>query len=218
LISGYKADQNGKPYDLYYINLTNDQTTFLLPSYYKYGFNSLNAYKTEYQKKPDMKKVGISGWFDIMGNDVYFVWEGNLRIIKINIESRELTFFGEKTLHYIKPYVSKRLLEARRKRDSKTIRSEWAKMSYVRHIFTNSKYALVVYEGPNKQERKSNFRMQFCTLDGTFKEEVLIPDQTDYRMSYDKERNILYSLTSESSGDELEYFILKYKILEEKAK
>ncbi len=81
-------------------------------------------------------------------------------------------------------------------------------MSFVRNIFTNPKYVLVIYEGPNPK----NFRLQFYTLEGTFKGEVPIPGQPNWKMWYDKNGNFLYSLSNNS--DKGVYFILKYKILE----
>lgn len=215
LISGAEIDQNEKPYHLYSVNLESEQKTFLLPTYYKYGFNSFDEFETEYIGKSDIKAVGVKGFFDIQGDYIYFVWEGDLKIIRVNINSKELTSFGEKTPHYIKPYASKRLLEARRNKDINIMRHERDRMSFVRDIFTTSDYVLVVYEGPVKQnqEKSSRFRLQFYELNGEFVKDVPIPGNPDNKMWFDKDRYILYSLCHQSQAEgKKEYFILRYSI------
>ncbi len=213
LISGYKVDQNTGPYSLYYINLSNDQESFLLPAHHKYGLKSSKEYEYQVHGKPNIRAVGRKGWFDVdeKGEYVYFVWEGHLKIIKLNMKSGELSSFGKESSHYIKPKGEK-LLESRRSRDLKKILAERAKMSYVTDIFTTIKHVLVIYKGPIKEGMGSNFRLQFYTLKGAFVEEVPIPGQPDYKMCLDKEKKILYSL--KSSGENSRYFILKYKISE----
>lgn len=188
LISGYKPDPNKNPYDLYYVDLTNNQITFLLPSYYKYGLKSLHEYETQYRRKPDIKVIGANGWFDVQSDCLYFVWEGDLKIIKINIKSGKRSFFGKKSSHYTKPFASKRLLEAYRMRDINIMQNERSKMSFVTDIFASRKYTLLIYERPVKQDKKLNFKLQIYTLDGNFLEELDIPDNPGYKMCFDKNK------------------------------
>ena len=137
-----------------------------------------------------------------------------MNIIKINMKSGKLGFFGEKPPHYIKPFASKQMIEARRNRNSNIVQSEKSKMSYIRDIFASPKHVLVIYEGPVKQDKKPNFRLQFYTLDGNFLEEIPIPGKPGKTMCLDKEKDILYSLTSEMRDDlNEEYFIWEYKIV-----
>jgi hypothetical protein len=215
-ISGYLPDPDGNPYDFYYIDLTNNQTTFLLPSYLKYGLNSSREYENQFRKERGIPAVGINGWFDIYRDDAYFVWEGNLKIIKLNIVSREINRnpFGTQPPHYIKPYASQELIDSRRKRNLKLHLSEKAKMSYVRSIFVNSSYVLVIYEGPNNQGNASSFRVQFYTLDGDFIKEAPLPGQPDRRMWLDKDKHILYSLSGKSSNQGKRYYFIKYEVQE----
>lgn len=215
-IAGYTSDQVGNPYDFYYIDLTNDKTVFLLPSYRKYGLQSFKEYEIQNRSKSVIPVIGIRGFFDINRDEVYFVWEGNLKIIKLNIVSGgiDTNTFGIQPPHYIKPYASENLLEARKKEDFNVIQKELAKMSYVRNIFVNSKDILVIYEGPVKQSSATNFRMQFYTLDGNFIKEVLVPGQFDNKMWFDKDMHILYSLSRRSDTFGEHYFILKYEIHE----
>lgn len=216
-IAGYLPDPGGNPYDFYYIDLTNNQTTFLLPSYYKYGLKSLREYENQFRKKTDFHSIGINGWFDIYRDDAYFVWEGNLKIIKLNIVSKEITpdTFGIQPLHYVKPYASQELIESRRKLDLKRHLGEKTKMSYVRDIFVSSKYVLLIYEGPTSQDNTANSWLQFYTLDGNFINELPIPGRPNWIMHFDKEGNFLYSLISQSLDENsFDYHLIKYAIYE----
>jgi len=213
-VSGYATDTNENPYDFYFIDLRDDQTTFLLPSYFKYGLKSLSEYEIQYRMNSGIKAIGIKSFFDIQEDYAYFVWEGNLKITKVNIVSREIASmpFGTNPLYYIKPFASTRLLEGYRK-NFKLMQSEKAKMSYVRNIFANKKFLFVISEGP-ASANASNFKIQFYTLDGVFLKETPMPGMTHYRMWFDKDKSVLYSLSSELSGKALKYFILTYKISE----
>lgn len=208
LISGYRPAPDGNPYDLYYINLedNNDQINFILPSHFKYGLKDFFEYDTKYRAVLDLKAIGIFGWFDIQGNDIYFVWEGDIRIIKWNIESGKRKFFGKKTSHYKRPVSTPQLLKEYSAKGN--IRNEKAKMSYVRNIFTNSYFVLVIYEGPISKSNDSNFRLQSYTLDGEFLGDVPIPGKPDRRMWFDKDKSILYSLSKSDKN----YFITEYFI------
>lgn len=215
-ISGYKPDQNGNPYDFYCIDLNNDQTTFLLPSNLKYGLRSLREYEDQYLGKPDIRTIGIKGWFDIYKDNAFFVWEGNLKVIKLNIVTGKIepNPFGNQPPHFVKPYVSQELFKSRLNKDLEQYAREKSKMSYVRNIFVSSRYVLVIYEGPVKQDKKSNYQIQLYTLDGNFVRELPISIQPDPRMWFDRERDILYSLSNKSNVDRVDYFILKLTIFE----
>lgn len=208
LISGYKPDRNERPHDFYSINLKNNQTTFLLESHLKYGFKSHEEYVVEYREKPGIKAIGIDAFFDVQGANIYFAWVGDLKVIKINIEAgveENPTAFGKKAGIYVKPFASKRLLDGHSNRDSKITKSERARMSFVRDVFTTPQYILVAHEGPDK-----HFRLQFYNLKGDFLDEVPIPGQPDRRMYFDKNTQVLYSLSKKQKQEK--YFILKYFI------
>ena len=215
-ISGYKAGPNNEHYDFYSIDLRNNETAFLLPSYRKYGLSSPGEHARQFFENLDIPKIGIRGWFDIYRDDAYFVWEGSLKIIKLNIETGEIgpASFGTQPPHYIKPHASPELREVYRTMNTKGIENEKAKMSYVRHLFTSPKYVIVIYQGPSAQGNASNYRIQFYTLDGDFINDSPIPGQPDRRMWFDKDTYTLYSLVNKSGEGDEGYFILKYKISE----
>lgn len=209
LISGYYPNKKGNPYDMYSIKLGTDVVNYLLPSYKKYGLKSEEEYITEYREKHDIPSIGVKGWFAIQGDTIYFSWQGNLKILKSNFQTPKWHEFGEKKSPYTQPFASDILkFQAMRKDrpgDQDAIDEEKEKMSYVTGLFTNAENLILIYNGPGK----SNFRLQYYTLEGEFLKEVAIPKKPDKRMWFNKKTNTLYSLTG---GNDSDYYILKYKI------
>lgn len=213
LISGYREGDDGKPYDLYSINISHGINTFLLRTYQKYGLKPVDENTAILLKK----SIGMNGWFDVQGNDVYYLWEGDLRIIKLNIESNEWVAFTPKVeCNYVKPKVSMDILDYRLKRDFKAAKQERDKMYLAKGIFTSNKYVIVVYQLPiNQTKIDANLWLQFYTLDGGFLSESPLSAKEGAptsRMWFDKNKEILYSLSSQSDGNGENYFVLTYKI------
>jgi hypothetical protein len=111
--------------------------------------------------------------------------------------------------------VSEKLREAFDNRDPQLTEKEREKMSFVSKIFVNSDYVLVIYKGPAKEGNSSNFILQLYNLQGRYLGEAPIPGQPGERMSFDKDKNILYSLSRDSSNRIARYFIAKYFISRE---
>jgi hypothetical protein len=211
IVSGYITDKEGNPFDLYSINIETGQINYLLSSPEKHGL-SPEVYMDEYYKKQTIPAIGIKGFFDIQEDDLFYIWEGDLRIIKLNLCTKSITqVFGHATPHYTKPDGS-RLSEPYIKGEFQTT---WKflleRFSYVRNIFATANNVYVVYETGNNDERAvSTFRMQIYTLDGEFIDDLLIPDNPGRQMSFDKASNDLYALKNGASKGELA--IVKYKI------
>jgi hypothetical protein len=222
-ISGY-ADDNGKDYDFYFVDLITEDKgaktfpkTFLLPSHYKYNLAAGN-YEEQYKEKY-IPAIGRRGFFavDPKGN-AYFAWEGDLRIIKVDTVSGEIDTetFGKYTNNYTKPSLSPALtalVKGYKKGDFDVIQDSKKKMSLVRGVFTTENHLLVIFEGPVKEERSSSFWLHFYSLnDGSFQKEVHIPGAPNPRMSFDKDKKILYSFSGGPDGSE--YYIQAYRIIE----
>lgn len=209
-ISGYTTDPDKKPYDLYYIDLIDEEKTYLITSHCKYGLKSLQEYEKEYRMKPDIRAIGIKGCFDIHEDNIYYTWEGDLNVRKLNYLSGQIEkSFGNKTTNYVQPMVSKELLKAYKTRDLKRFIEERQKSSYVKNLFTTVNHVLVIYDSGGG---RGNW-MQLYEFDGRFVKEVSIPGQIENaRMWMDKEKQILYTLSTESKAGSNQYFILKYEI------
>jgi hypothetical protein len=213
-IAGNKISENGKYYSLYSFDLdTNDNDVYFLPSYLKFGLTSENEYKTALFKKPDLTTIGVIGRFDIDGNFAYYIWQGDLKIFKINLNTREISTFGKKMPHYIKPYTTKALTNAFFNRQGNDVQKERRKMSYVEQVFTTIQHVMVIYTVPGNNEEEQKYMAQFYHKDGNFIVEALIPGKASSAMWFDKENNVLYAIDIETDKDfEQTHTILKYKI------
>jgi hypothetical protein len=222
IISGHRPDDNGNPYELYSVDidaaaaerdvadLNIVPTSFLLPSHYKYGYNSQQEYMAEYLNDPNIQFLGSKGWFDIQGNDIYYAWEADLRIVKLSINSGgKPTFFGNKsTSRYIKPVATKELQKAYNDLDVAGIKSEWKKVSYVRNLFTTADYLILIMDGPGSKDKPGKYWIQLYTLKGEYIKDLTLEDQPDWIMCFDKTTESLYSL---SHIDKKNPKILKYQ-------
>lgn len=211
IISGYVTDNDKRPFDLYGINIKTGQIDYLLFSPDKYGMPTYEAYVDAYFRKQTLPAIGTKGFFDAQGEDLFYIWEGNLRIIKFNLRSKTITqIFGQETSHYVKPDGS-RLSEPYIKGDFKTTWELQKSYSYVRNIFATSNHVFVVYETGEKNENNSP-RMQIYTIKGDFIKDRLIPGNPGRLMSFDKSSDELYVFTDGIGNANGEVTILKYKI------
>jgi hypothetical protein len=205
IVSGYITDNQDRPFDLYSINSENGQIDYLLASPDKYGLPTHEAYVKEYFRKQTLPAIGIKGFFDVQGDDLFYIWEGNFRIIKFNLRSKTITkVFGQETRYYVKPDGA-RLSESYKKGDFQTTWKLQESFSYVTNIFVTASNVYVLYEPLKKNNNDgSTFRIQTYTIDGNFIKEQLISGNPGRQMSFDKTSNELYALTDDA--------ILKYKI------
>lgn len=216
IIAGYCPDTNNNHFDLYSINVETGDKSFLLSSHIKYGFRSVKEYEDKYINDILYKAVGSSAWFDIHGDFAYYVWEGDLKIFKINIKTKEFTVFGNKDARkYRLPFPpSEDMVAAYIDKDQIKTLEERDKVSYVKNIFTSSNSVLVIYNEP-KTGDVINIWLQFYSLDGQFQNEILLEPEVEgnkifqpdgNRMWFDKEKNILYALATDKTT------VLKYDI------
>lgn len=213
IVSESVIGNDNKHYELYSINLENpEQKDFLLQSYQKYHLANDKVFQIEYFEKRTMPAIGIRAFIDVYGDDVYYIWEGKLKIIKINLKTKEKFVFGHPTPSYIEPFASKELVKARRNREYNKTSAERRKMSFVRDIFATSQFIFVVYDGPGQ----GNFRMQAYTPEGKFLADVKIPNNHPYReMWFDKQSHTLYSLSRTGiNNNKPQILIYKLKVNE----
>ena len=214
LIAGYKADTDDRPYDLYIQDYRKERIDFLLPSEHKYGLDSVKEFWNSFRSKFDIPAIGTQAYCDWLADDVYFVWEGDLRIIKMNTGDKKIHPFGHKTGSYIQPKATDRVIEAYKRRDSQARLKERSKMSYVTGIFAAPEYIIVQYITPGKAPQTRRARLQFYTPEGTFINEVELP-RKEYNLYYFKrDEEILYALSLETTGELQEiYSMYRYRIV-----
>lgn len=218
LVSGFKTDEKGNPYELYIKNTVDEKVTFLLPSAKKYDLvpESTENYFKEYRNKPDIRTIGIFGFCDWWSDHVFFVWEGNLRIIKLNVKTNDMVTFGKKTQNYIKPTATSKMIRARKEKNSQVIAAEKRKMTYINTIFANRDLVGISYARWIGDKSAYRLIFQFYTPDGTFLGEVILSQLSEYIpiFYFKKDENAVYLLNLETHKDpDGEYSITKYSVV-----
>jgi hypothetical protein len=225
VVSGYLTDKENKPYDLYSINIKTGEIDYLLPSPQKYNIKTFEDYLLEYRQKQTLPSIGTKAFIDINGDDLYFVWEGLLRIIKFDLRAREMKkVFGHKTPYYTEPDGTE-LSDSYKKGEFDTTWEKQKKFSYIRNIFATpgtSGRVFLIYE--TDRSNASTYRLQTYTIEGDYLSDVRIsgnPGKTMwleeekyklYAIWLDKENNELYAISKGSESSNGVFAILKYKI------
>jgi hypothetical protein len=217
LIPGYVAVSDKKQYGLYTIDLSRGQLRYILPIETKYGFSSLNEFES---KKGSLLSLGSTAYCDVFGGSILFVWEGNLRIIKIDKATNAFVTFGKKPANYIKPKVTRALEEAFQTLSAKDVETEYSKMSFINGLFADKDFVGVIYQ--NFDEKTSLWKMyvQFYSPRGELLKEIDLPEAETYisfranTSYYDRAKRALYflSITYDQKTTLDQYKIMKYKI------
>jgi hypothetical protein len=215
VISGFIKDEDGNPFDLYSRNLQTGQINYLLPSHERYGLKTFEEYVEKYRENQTIPAIGIRGFIDIEGDSLFFVWEGALRIIKINLLSKERMIFNqlpkpEEIPDYIKP-DGDMLADSYKNEDFEKTWKDQETMSYVRNIFATPRHVFLIYETVRSNKNDSSrYRVQTYSPEGNFLSDDPIPENPDGgQMWFDKENYELY-LFSKNANDE--FSISQYRI------
>ena len=215
LLAGYKPDKDGNHWECFTYDFKTGQYNYLVNSETKFGFSSYRAYQ---QAREDIRPIGSAGYCDWWGDHAYLVWTGNLKILKINLKSKQITAFGKKTSHYRRPIATDRLKKALRERNTIAWKEESNKFSLIMGLYTNKNYLLLMFNKPLEKGEETNSRMlQFYSLDGTFLNETQITKGSGCTLylSKAKDDGILYMmkwLPGKYEKDET-YQITRFKIV-----
>jgi len=218
LIAGYCIAPDGKEYELYTRDLTTNKIEYLLPVEQKYGFDSLKEFKKAYHNQGDIVTIGIMAYCDWYGDNVYYVWQGNLRIIKINIKTGQKTMFGQKSPYYIRPEPSNAMKQAYRERNTKILDKEKVKLCYVHGIFAGRDFVGLIYgTAKKKPEDTQKIKLQFYTPAGNFINEITLEGENTVTTNFylKKDEDIIYFIAIKTDAKTMDdvYSLLKYKII-----
>jgi hypothetical protein len=218
IIAYFIRSKKGKRYSLYMKDFNDQKVQYLLPTYAKYGFSSDKEYERKYQKI--RMATGGEDFFDVYDDFVYYAWEGQAKIIKIDLNTKKRKVFGKDTENYVKPRVTPKIRKAyERILEGKVITTERMKMSWIRGVFADERYSVILYTNLDKESDLWRTTLQFYDSEGKYIKEVNLPDAVDYRHSgpayfYDHENHYLYILAARLNKKDFmdEYEILKYEI------
>lgn len=227
-VAGHHMAKDGKRYSLYSIDLkeldgsegdSRKSPRSLLDATEIYQLDDSYDFKTQYSMKY-ISAIGMAHFFDIQeSGDVHMAWTGDLRVLRIDPTSQKKknrVVFGKKTVNYVKPHPSNNLIDAYLSGDRDRYLEELGTMSLVQKLFSTSKNIYIVYEGPYKNDDKSNFWLQsYSLIDRKFKGEKQLDGKPSRNLYIDKGDGnalALYSISGDPEGGI--HSLLKYRILE----
>jgi len=215
------------PSGKYYIMLTQtidtNEKDFLLPFEYQFGPNSEPVDFSKMRELspsdlPDFLALPPWKYCDFYKDDIFFIWAGNLAIIKINISDKKINYFGQTTKNYVKPHVSAQFKKAYLEHNSKEYRDHIQKMSWIAKLFTDRNFVGVIYSNFDKENSRWKAFLQLYDHNGNF---ILDTQLSDFSSTYErsayfyaKEKRILYCLSDNMRGEEVFFYISMYKIIE----
>jgi hypothetical protein len=213
MIAGDKYDENRRLYSLYKYNFKKDKYDFILPSDVAYGYTSIKQFMKDNDEK--ISYIGAFQFFDVSDDSIFFVWTGDIKVIKIDRKTRKLTYFGKKTENFIKPTDTPKIRNAFRQKNHRLIYKLRRGMSYVRSVFvSNNSHVGVVYVGPFKDNILKVFLLLYTTGGEFLKEVELLNAKASHHYEiyfyFSKNNNHFYILDTETSKD----FNQSYKIHE----
>jgi len=219
LMAGYKIAKDGKEYNFYDYDFKNNEYTFLIPSDTSYNYSSNVAYRNALKEK--LRYIGLFHTFDVSGDNIYFIWNGDLKITRFEREKKTYHSFGQKTANYIQPQVTPQLKKAYKERNHLLIWKLWTDMSFVKNIFIlGSKKIGVLYFGPIKEGKGGVLMLQLYTENGDFLQEFeMMTAKASHHnelLTYFKEdKSLLYVLDTEiSEASEQTHKIYEFKLEE----
>ena len=204
LIAGDKFDENRVLYSLYKYNFKTNKYDFILPSHVAYGYTSIKKFMKDNDER--ISYIGAYQFFDLSNDSIFFVWTGDIKVLKIDRKTRKLSYFGHKTENFIKPTFTPAIEKAFHQKNHRLIYKLRRAMSYIRYLFvSNNSYVGVVYVGPFKDNLLQVFMLLYTT-GGEFLKEVKLLNAKAFShyeiyFYFSKDNNHFYILDTETSKD-----------------
>lgn len=194
-------------------DLSDNIDRLILPSHRAYGLHDADQFEKFYS---GVGKIGRKFWFDIDDNGIaYVVYEGSPAVIKVNLSTNAISPFisAQKKLslsgfkHFVTPRVSPEMENAFNTGNAKTVAHLRNKMSYIKDLIVTTGHLLLLYTDYLIFEDKSTLRLRIYSLKGDFVNDVLLEGNPTWRVGFDKNNEILYSI----AGEKGKFYLLRYK-------
>lgn len=211
LISGFVTDPKREDYELYSRDLKTGAIDYLIASREKYDFDS--------KLSKSWTVIGQFGYCAADGQFIYYVWQGDLRIVRKELETRALKSFGNKTNNYHQPIVTATWQSAYDSLNQADMLKEKRKYSFVSGVFADTEFVGIIYYNYNCKIGAWAPILQVYSPDGALLSELMLHEASsidDYTLKhfyYRKDINRLYYLSSKRGDNNVgEYRISIFEI------
>ncbi len=218
LMGGYITSPKGKGYIVFGRDFSGHNTQYILPLEYKYGERSLS----EYQKTRDkVSVVSCKGFADIYEDDLFYVSDVRVKVIKTNLRTKKIEIFGKEPKNFralvLDKETTNELLQTQTGR--KKMEDILNKFSFVSGIFVDKDYFGLIYLNREKKVGDELYFVAYVQIydhSGKVLYEGQLEDfYTEENISplvYQKGTGCLYLLGMTSSELGVKYVIYKYQI------
>ncbi len=218
LIGGYIVSPRGQKYALFMRDFNGKETKYILPLENRFGTSSASDYKKIFEKVSGFQQ---NDWFCRWGNTVFYVSGVRLKIVKVDLRTKKIDFFGhapnnfrplemDKQTKYnlMQPGMGKKVGE-----DLLT------KFSFVGGIFADKDIVGVIYANREKKIGGELYFVPYLQIYDHFgklcheqKLAEVFSEETFFPLYYKKESRLLYLLSITSSPAAIIYKIYKFSI------
>jgi len=222
LVSGLQANREKRMYSLYQVDMDSRNVRFLVPYWDKFGQSSWISFMKKRVEIANAPIIGLFGFCDHTRDHAYFVWEGDLRIIKTDIKTGKSSSFGGKTANYRQPEVSKAMNRAYQARDKAALTRERQNLSCINGLFAHENYIGLLYGNYFPQSGGWRIYLQLYSPEGRLLEEMILPEvsitipfKPAPTMFFDKSRQTLHYMYHRlDEEDEDRYSIAVFRIVQ----
>jgi len=217
LVAGYTKNKKGYEYNLYFQRYKDESKVYLLPWGFSYGDYKNKGFMKIFSDK--ISRLSLNAYCDYDGEEIYYVWDADLRIIKINKKTNKVKVFGHKTDNYKQPVLTPELIRAHREKGGKNWRDISRHYSHLRKIFSNKDLVGILIVGNYRANKISDIFIQLYKPSGEFIGEKLlkltkVEDMfNELRFHFNKDKNLLYILETITDEEfEQSFKMFEYKI------
>ncbi len=216
-----KPDPKGKIYNLFSIDLKTNKKEYLIPFELQFGDKPIDFRRKRKQgfKRTDELIIGYNTYCDIYKKDAFFIWTGNLSVMKFNFKTKKIFRFGNNSKNYLRPYLSQELKRGYEERNIKKYLNASKKMSWVTGIFVDPRFVGVIYVNYDISSSCWVAFLDFFNRDGKFINEIrlkkLYCPYNFLRFYYDKKNQVFHgaSHTIDESFNDI-YRVISYKFIQ----
>lgn len=206
LVDEVIKDKQGIAYHLYLKGMTSSDPILIMPWAIRYGMDTKDDFMAKHSAFAELG-LGMS-FFDVVGDDAYYAWEGEMRIIKINLKSKTWAFFGKETKNYIRPDLS----------DRQSHRPAEGRYSRIFGVYADESKVLLGFANPNPDWKRLKVFFQVYDLNGVFLGEIPFSDSAEFadilRYVYHRQSGSIFVPITivDEKGIDVHFVVKKYRI------
>lgn len=220
ILASFVRSREGKNHSVVIKDFQGKHTEYLLPTYQLYGYSS----EGEYNDKHLREIAPISGAFlfiDSFGGNLFIISQAKLKVVRLNLKTKKLTYYGQETRNYHHPLTSeikRAYSKAVYSKNGKDLSQLLDELSWISGLFASIDVVGVLYINPDRASGLWRVFLQLYSSEGRFIKEMELVDSFSFERFlyyyFDKNNHSLYIMSKWIDEKESieKHQINKYKI------